>query len=100
MIIKTKIFKTGDSGYAGLPELARAMGIPVSQIHHVREGSQQIEEEFIIAAIRAFPSRNLDELFYLTPELPCRFSAQPRHPGWDRQQSSFLDTEYAAIARA
>jgi len=46
------------------------MGISVSQVYRVREGKRQINQKFIIGAVKAFPEQKLDDLFYLTPELP------------------------------
>ena len=70
MKIKTRIFELNHSNYSNLSELALAMGISVSQIYRVREGKRNINQKFIIGAIRAFPKHKLDDLFYLTPELP------------------------------
>jgi len=73
MIIKTRIFEIMNSNggkYNNLSELAYAMGISVSQIYRVREGKRYINQKFIIGAIKAFPKHNLDDLFYLTLELP------------------------------
>jgi len=44
------------------------MEISVSQIYRVREGKRHINERFIIGAIKAFPNRKLEELFYLVPD--------------------------------
>lgn len=44
------------------------MGLSVSQVYRVREGSRGINEKFIIGAKRAFPDYRLDELFYLEPD--------------------------------
>ena len=68
MLIRTRIFELCDDTYHNLSELAKAMGISVSQIYRVREGKRRINEKFIIGAIRAFPDRKLEELFYLSPE--------------------------------
>ncbi|MCD6300404.1 MAG: helix-turn-helix transcriptional regulator [Dehalococcoidales bacterium] len=68
MLIRTKIFELRDDTYHNLSELAKAMGISVSQIYRVRKGKRRINEKFIIGAIRAFPDRKLEELFYLAPE--------------------------------
>ena len=68
MLIRTKIFELCDSNYNNLSEMAKAMSISVSQIYRVREGKRHINEKFIIGAIRAFPDRKLEELFYLAPE--------------------------------
>lgn len=43
------------------------MGISVSQVYRVREGTRGINQKFIIGAIRAFPERRLGDLFYLAP---------------------------------
>jgi len=69
MVIKTRIFELSDHRYRNLSELAGAMGISVSQIYRVKEGKRNINQKFIIGAIKAFPDYNLDDLFYLTPEL-------------------------------
>ena len=69
MTIKTRIFELGDHNYRNLTELARVMGISVSQIYRVREGKRGINQKFIIGAMRAFPRYRLDDLFYLEPEL-------------------------------
>ena len=68
MIIRTKIFDLCNGKYRNLSELAGAMGLSVSQVYRVREGSRGINEKFIIGAKRAFPDYRLDELFYLEPD--------------------------------
>ena len=68
MIIKTRIFELCNGDYKNLPELAQAMDISVSQIYRMREGKRRINQKFIIGAVKAFPGRKLDELFYLAPE--------------------------------
>ncbi len=70
MIIRTRIFELIDGKYKNLSELAYTMEISVSQIYRVKEGKRHINQKFIIGAIKAFPNYNLDDLFYLTPELP------------------------------
>ena len=50
--------------YSNLTELAKAMGLSVSQVYRVREGKRRINEKFIIGAKKAFPESRLDELFY------------------------------------
>lgn len=68
MIIKTRIFELCDGNYKNLSELAKAMGISVSQVYRVREGTRNINQKFLIGAIKAFPGYNLDDLFYLAPD--------------------------------
>ncbi len=68
MVIKTRVFELRDGDYENLSQLAYAMGISVSQIYRVRDGKRSINQKFIIGAIKAFPGRKLEELFYLAPE--------------------------------
>ena len=71
MLVKTKVFDLNYPNYTNLSEMAKAMGISVSQIYRVREGKRGINQSFIIGAIKAFPDRRLDDLFYLTSEEPA-----------------------------
>ncbi len=68
MRLKTRIFEL--NLYNNLSELARAMGISVSQIYRVQQGKRHINEKFIVGAMRAFPGLNFDDLFYLDPASP------------------------------
>jgi hypothetical protein len=68
MIIKTRIFELGNGKYRNLTELAEAMEISGSQIYRVREGKRPINQKFIVGAMKAFPGRKFDDLFYLAPE--------------------------------
>jgi len=68
MIVWTRIFELADGSYKNLSELAKTMGISVSQIYRVREGKRRINQKFIVGAIKAFPNHKLDELFYLSSE--------------------------------
>ncbi len=69
MIIKTRIFELCNGRYGNLSELAQAMGISVSQVYRVRDGKRNINQKFLIGAIKAFPEHKLDDLFYFTIEL-------------------------------
>jgi hypothetical protein len=64
MIIKTRVFEMANGKYHNLSELAKAMGLSVSQVYRVREGKRGINEKFIVGAKKAFPDSRLDELFY------------------------------------
>ncbi len=64
MIIKTRVYEMSVGKYQNLTDLARAMGLSVSQVYRVREGKRGINEKFIIGAKKAFPENRLDELFY------------------------------------
>jgi len=70
MIIKTRVFELCAGRYQNLSELAQIMGLSVSQIYRVRDGSRSINHKFIVGAKKAFPDYGLDELFYLDNELP------------------------------
>ncbi|OGO19468.1 MAG: hypothetical protein A2144_08195 [Chloroflexi bacterium RBG_16_50_9] len=70
MIIKTKVFDLCNGRYHNLSDLAKAMGLSVSQVYRVREGKRNINQKFIIGAKKAFPSCQLDELFYLDSDQP------------------------------
>jgi len=70
MIVKTRIFNLSKNEYRNLSELAHAMGISVSQVYRVQAGERQINQKFIVGAIKAFPNYKLDDLFYLAPDLP------------------------------
>ena len=71
MIVRTKIFELCPGEYRNLSELAQVMGISVSQIYRVREGKRNINQKFIVGALKAFPHHKLDELFYLASEMPA-----------------------------
>jgi hypothetical protein len=68
MIIRTRVFEIADERYGNLSELAKVMGISVSQVYRVREGKRGINEKFIIGAKTAFPDLRLDELFYFNTD--------------------------------
>ncbi|MES0278484.1 MAG: hypothetical protein ABUK03_01895 [Dehalococcoidales bacterium] len=68
MIVKTRVFELCDRKYGNLARLASAMGISVSQIYRVKEGQRSINHKFIVGAALAFPSRSLDELFYIAAD--------------------------------
>jgi len=65
MQIETDIFKLYKGKYDNLAELAKVMGVSLSQIYRVKQGERHINEKFIVGAIKAFPNYRLDELFYL-----------------------------------
>jgi len=77
MRLKTRIFELYYGCYENLSEVARAMGISVSQIYRVQEGKRSINGKFIVGAMRAFPGYKFDDLFYLdsTPPMPASHHA-------------------------
>ena len=68
MELKTRVFELYKGKYRSLPELAWVMGISVGYIYKVRQGKRNINQKFIIGAIKAFPGYKLDDLFYVIPE--------------------------------
>jgi hypothetical protein len=70
MLLKTRVFDLCPGRYKNLSELAQAMGISVSQVYRVQEGTRKINCKFIIGAIKAFPGYSFDDLFYFIPEVP------------------------------
>ena len=64
MLIKTRIFELRNGKYKKLSELAQAMEISLNQICQVRQGKYDINQEFIVGAIKAFPEYGFGELFY------------------------------------
>ena len=68
MIVETRIFELCNDKYESLSELAKAMGISVSQVYRVREGKRKINQKFIVGAIKAFPECKFDDLFYFAFE--------------------------------
>jgi len=64
MVIRTRVFELCNGKYRNLSELSRAMGLSLSQVYRVREGKRSINQKFIIGAKKAFPSHNLEDLFY------------------------------------
>ncbi len=77
MIVRTKVFEFCNNDYKNLSDLAQAMGISVSQIYRVRKGKRHINQKFIVGAVKAFPDCKLDDLFYLTSELPAVSNHRP-----------------------
>lgn len=65
MKLRTRIFELSTENYTSLTELARVMGISISQIYRVKRAERPISEKFIIGAIKAFPTYKLNELFYI-----------------------------------
>ncbi len=68
MKLKTRVFQLNNGKYRNLSELARVMGISVSQVYRVRQGTRPINEKFIVGALKAVPRHKFDDLFYITPD--------------------------------
>lgn len=77
-MVKTRVFDLKYPNYRNLSELAYAMGISVSQVYRVRGGKRGINQRFIVGAIKAFPERGLDDLFYLASEEPTVASSNKK----------------------
>jgi hypothetical protein len=97
MIVKTRIFNINNNGYRNLSELARAMGISVSQIYRVREGKRPINQKFIVGAMKAFPDYTFDDLFYIVPgtlkDYKCYSNPKIENPPVQYPESSFSLTK-------
>ncbi len=63
--LKTRIFKLADLAGLTLADLAEAMGVDVSTVYRVKMGQRNIGDAFITGAKRAFPTMDLDDLFYV-----------------------------------
>ena len=68
VIVQTKVFDLLNGKYNTLSELAKAIGISVSQVYRVREGKRNINQKFVIGAVQAFPEYRFDDLFYFVTE--------------------------------
>jgi hypothetical protein len=91
MIIRTRVFDIANNKFENLSELARAMGLSVSQIYRVREGKRGINEKFIVGAKMAFPELRLDELFYFNNDQPS--GNTPKTP--DNQRHTYVVRQYS-----
>ena len=66
--LETRVFDLYRERYDNLTELARAMGISVSQIYRVKQRKRHINEKFITGTVSAFPGYKLDDLFCIVPD--------------------------------
>lgn len=66
MRLKTRIFELDPS--RSLPTLATILGLSVSQVYRVKQGTRRINEKFIIGALTAFPEYKFEDLFYTEQE--------------------------------
>jgi len=53
--LETRVFDLCQERYSSLAEMAKAMGISVSQVYRVRQGTRPISEIFITGTVEAFP---------------------------------------------
>ncbi len=68
MKLDTTIFKLYKNKYRSITELAQAMGISAGYIYKVRQGKRNINQKFIIGAMKVFPECELKDLFYISPK--------------------------------
>jgi len=80
MLVKTRVFELCNSQYNNLSELAEAMEISVSQVYRVREGKRNINQKFIVGAIKAFPEHKFDDLFYFALEPAAKENQESESP--------------------
>lgn len=62
-ILKTRLFEL--LKFYSMEELATLMGLSNSHLYRVRQGKRGINEKFIVGALRAFPKRKFEDLFYI-----------------------------------
>ncbi len=65
--LETRVFDLCHGRYSNLTELAKVMGISISQVYRVRQGTRPISEKFITGTVKAFPEYRLDDLFLVVP---------------------------------
>ncbi len=95
MLVKTTVFELCDSKYNNLSELAKAMEISVSQIYRVREGKRNINQKFIVGAIKAFPEHKFDDLFYFASESAAKEQPKSENPQQALEKFTSAIDEYA-----
>jgi len=95
MLVKTKVFELCDSKYNNLSELAEAMEISVSQVYRVREGTRNINQKFIVGAIKAFPEHKFDDLFYFASESAAKEQPKSESPQQALEKFTSAIDEYA-----
>ena len=95
MRLKTRIFEM--NRYNNLSELARAMGISVSQICRVQAGKRHINGKFIIGAMRAFPRLKFEDLFYLDSTSPMSAN---NHAAGEKQGMESTEQELERLTSA
>lgn len=86
MRLGTVVFDLCPNHYRNLSELSAAMGISVSEVCRVRNGKRNINQKFIVGALRAFPQFSLDTLFYIVPDLPADDTTSPTDATLDKRQ--------------
>lgn len=68
MKIQTRVFDValrGPLGYWTDRSLAEAMGIHETTLHRVKKGIHPPSNAFIAGALKAYPGKNFDDLFYV-----------------------------------
>ena len=71
MRIITRVFDLARKcGYTSDRELADAMDVSDGQITRVRNGQRRVHQDFILGALRAFPSKTFDDLFEIVADEP------------------------------
>ena len=68
MELHTRVFELYKEKYKSLTDLAQVMGISGGYIYKVRQGKRNINQKFIIGAMKVFPGYKLDDLFYVAPD--------------------------------
>ena len=64
MKLETRIFDICNKEGINIAELAETMGISTSHIESIRSGELEINVDFIVGSIKAFPEYKIGDLFY------------------------------------
>jgi hypothetical protein len=68
---RTRVFDlAAEYGYLTNTALAEAMGIDQSLVSRVRNGERPVTRKFIAGALKAFPDRRFEDLFFLASDHP------------------------------
>ena len=94
MKFETRVFELYNGKYENLKELARVMGISLAQVYRVRDGKRNINEKFIIGAVKAFPGYKLNDLFYVVPD-----GSEMTDSGSDGAKGNLVSTQQPREAR-
>ena len=59
--LKTRLFDFG----IPMAQLAVMLDVSLCQVYRIKEGKRKIGEKFIVGALRSFPGKTFEELFYI-----------------------------------
>ena len=71
--LKTRLFDFG----IPMAQLAEMLDVSVSEVYRIKQGKRGIHEKVIVGALRAFPGKTFEELFYVTTLISSPTSSIP-----------------------